>query len=48
MHDARPQTELTQETLDAARDGDPKAFTTLVEYYDHRLRVLAFHLLGDP
>lgn len=48
MRDARPQRELEQATLEAARSGDPKAFTTLVERYDARLRVLAFHLLGDP
>jgi RNA polymerase sigma-70 factor, ECF subfamily len=48
VRDAHPQSELTQATLDAARDGDPKAFTALVEHYDHRLRVLAFHVLGDP
>jgi len=48
VRDARPQSELTQATLKAASGGDPKAFTTLVEHYDRRLRVLAFHLLGDP
>jgi RNA polymerase sigma-70 factor, ECF subfamily len=48
VRDARPQSELTQATLEAASGGDPKAFAALVEQYDHRLRVLAFHLLGDP
>ncbi len=48
MRNARPQGELEQAKLEAARSGDPKAFTTLVERYDARLRVLAFHLLGDP
>lgn len=40
--------ELPEATLAAARAGDTQAFTALVEHYDHRLRVLAFHLLGDP
>jgi RNA polymerase sigma-70 factor, ECF subfamily len=31
----------------AARRGDHRAFTTLVDRYDDRLRALAFHLLGS-
>jgi RNA polymerase sigma-70 factor (ECF subfamily) len=41
-------TEVSSAILAAARAGDPDAFTGLVEHYDPRLRVLAFHLLGDP
>jgi len=41
-------TEISSAILDAACAGDRDAFTTLVERYDGRLRVLAFHLLGDP
>ena len=41
-------TEISSAILAAARAGDPDAFTALVERYDRRLRVLAFHLLGDP
>jgi RNA polymerase sigma-70 factor, ECF subfamily len=40
--------ELSETTLAAARSGDVHAFTDLVEHYDRRLRVLAFHLLCDP
>jgi len=32
----------------AARRGDHRAFTRLVDLYDDRLRALAFHLLGSP
>ena len=31
----------------AARSGDHDAFAAIVGHYDERLRVLAFHLLGD-
>jgi RNA polymerase sigma-70 factor, ECF subfamily len=49
VRDRRPQSgELPPATLAVARSGDPHAFTALVEHYDPRLRVLAFHLLGDP
>jgi RNA polymerase sigma-70 factor, ECF subfamily len=50
VRDTSPQRggELPETTLDAARTGDVHAFTALVEHYDRRLRVLAFHLLGDP
>ena len=41
-------TEISSAVLAAARAGDPDAFTALVERYDGHLRVLAFHLLGDP
>ena len=41
-------TEISSAILAAARAGDPGAFTAVVEHYDPRLRVLAFHLLGDP
>lgn len=30
-----------------ARNGDQAAFADIVEHYDHRLRALAFRLLGD-
>jgi RNA polymerase sigma-70 factor (ECF subfamily) len=40
--------ELPESALAAARSGDARAFTGVVEHYDRRLRVLAFHLLGDP
>ena len=40
--------ELPEATLAAARSGDMQAFTEIVKHYDRRLRVLAFHLLGDP
>jgi len=33
--------------LARARNGDQDAFTTVVGHYDHRLRALAFRLLGD-
>ena len=33
--------------LRAARRGDRHAFELIVEHYQERLRVLAFHLLGD-
>jgi len=31
-----------------ARRGDHRAFARIVDHYDHRLRALAFRLLGDP
>ena len=40
-------TEVAAAIAAAARAGDPRAFTALVEHYDPRLRTLAFHLLGD-
>jgi RNA polymerase sigma-70 factor, ECF subfamily len=40
--------EIAPATVAAARDGDSRAFTVLVEHYDPRLRALAYHLLGDP
>ncbi|HEY0399699.1 MAG TPA: sigma-70 family RNA polymerase sigma factor, partial [Acidimicrobiia bacterium] len=33
--------------LGRARAGDEVAFTEVVRHYDHRLRALAFRLLGD-
>jgi RNA polymerase sigma-70 factor, ECF subfamily len=47
--DSVPQgNELPDATLAAARAGDLRALSVLVKQYDPRLRVLAFHLLGDP
>ena len=39
--------EVAPEVLERARRGDERAFTDLVRHYDHRLRALAFRLLGD-
>jgi RNA polymerase sigma-70 factor, ECF subfamily len=49
VSDSGPQgNELPDATLAAARAGDLWALTALVRQYDPRLRILAFHLLGDP
>jgi len=40
--------EVAATVIAEARRGDHAAFTALVAHYDHRLRALAFHLLGDP
>ena len=39
--------EVAPGVLARARAGDPRAFTELVRHYDHRLRALAYRLLGD-
>ena len=39
--------EVAPGVLDRARAGDQRAFTELVRHYDHRLRALAYRLLGD-
>jgi RNA polymerase sigma-70 factor, ECF subfamily len=39
--------EVAPGVLARARAGDQRAFTDLVRHYDHRLRALAFRLLGD-
>lgn len=45
------QAECTQEVdpgiLAAAQHGDDEAFVDLMRYYDRRLRIVAFHVLGD-
>jgi RNA polymerase sigma-70 factor, ECF subfamily len=40
--------EVAATVIAEARRGDHAAFTALVAHYDHRLRALAFHVLGDP
>jgi RNA polymerase sigma-70 factor (ECF subfamily) len=39
--------EVASDVLRRAMAGDPAAFTEVVRHYDHRLRALAFRLLGD-
>ena len=39
--------EVAPAVLARARAGDQRAFTEVVRHYDHRLRALAFRLLGD-
>jgi RNA polymerase sigma-70 factor (ECF subfamily) len=39
--------EIEPPVLDRARQGDHRAFATIVEHYDERLRALAYRLLGD-
>jgi RNA polymerase sigma-70 factor, ECF subfamily len=39
--------EVAPGVLARARAGDQRAFTELVRHYDHRLRALAYRLLGD-
>jgi RNA polymerase sigma-70 factor (ECF subfamily) len=39
--------EVPSDILERARRGDQPAFTALVRHYDHRLRALAYRLLGD-
>lgn len=43
---ARPG-EVAGDVLQRAKAGDQQAFTELVRHYDHRLRALAYRLLGD-
>lgn len=40
--------EIDAGVVAAARRGDPAAFTAIVHHYEHRLRVLAYHILQDP
>lgn len=39
--------EVAPAVLARAKAGDPQAFTEVVRHYDHRLRALAYRLLGD-
>ena len=39
--------EVDAHVLTRARDGDQDAFAQIVDHYDHRLRALAYRLLGD-
>jgi len=39
--------EVAPAVLARAKAGDQRAFTELVRHYDHRLRTLAYRLLGD-
>ena len=43
---ARPG-EVPADVLRRAKAGDQRAFTDVVRHYDHRLRALAYRLLGD-
>jgi RNA polymerase sigma-70 factor, ECF subfamily len=40
--------EIEAGVVAAARRGDHAAFTAIVHHYEHRLRVLAYHILQDP
>jgi RNA polymerase sigma-70 factor (ECF subfamily) len=40
--------EIEAGVVAAARRGDHAAFTAIVHNYEHRLRVLAYHILQDP
>ena len=44
---ARPSGEVAPDVLARAKAGDRQAFTEVVRHYDHRLRALAYRLLGD-
>ena len=39
--------EVASDVLARAKAGDRQAFTEVVRHYDHRLRALAYRLLGD-
>src|SRR6266850_352519 len=39
--------EIPPDLLRRAKAGDERAFTEIVRHYDHRLRALAYRLLGD-
>jgi RNA polymerase sigma-70 factor (ECF subfamily) len=43
----RPSGEIAPGVLARAKAGDRQAFTEVVRHYDHRLRALAYRLLGD-
>jgi RNA polymerase sigma-70 factor (ECF subfamily) len=40
--------EIEAGVVAAARRGNHAAFTAIVHHYEHRLRVLAYHILQDP
>jgi RNA polymerase sigma-70 factor (ECF subfamily) len=44
---ARQGGEVGADVLARAKAGDRQAFTEVVRHYDHRLRALAYRLLGD-
>ena len=44
---ARHDGEVAPDVLARAKRGDQQAFTEVVRHYDHRLRALAYRLLGD-
>jgi RNA polymerase sigma-70 factor (ECF subfamily) len=44
---ARQGGEVARDVLGRAKAGDRQAFTEVVRHYDHRLRALAYRLLGD-
>ena len=44
---ARPGGEVGADVLARSKAGDRQAFTEVVRHYDHRLRALAYRLLGD-
>jgi RNA polymerase sigma-70 factor (ECF subfamily) len=44
---ARHRGEVAADVLARAKGGDRQAFTEVVRHYDHRLRALAYRLLGD-
>ena len=44
---ARSGGEVAPDVLRRAKAGDQRAFTEVVRHYDHRLRALAYRLLGD-
>ena len=44
---ARHGGEVAPDVLARAKAGDRQAFTEVVRHYDHRLRALAYRLLGD-
>ena len=44
---ARHGGEVASDVLARAKAGDRQAFTEVVRHYDHRLRALAYRLLGD-
>ena len=44
---ARRGGEVAPDVLRRAKAGDQRAFTDVVRHYDHRLRALAYRLLGD-
>jgi RNA polymerase sigma-70 factor (ECF subfamily) len=44
---ARRGGEVAPDVVRRAKAGDQRAFTEVVRHYDHRLRALAYRLLGD-
>jgi RNA polymerase sigma-70 factor (ECF subfamily) len=45
--DSSERGEVAPDVLARAKAGDRQAFTEVVRHYDHRLRALAYRLLGD-